>query len=214
MIKILFINITMTNKLIIENGISQLILESESIHNTIWKALRFRQNGYFHSPMYKLFLRSEGKKGWNGYTEFFSKKTGRFPTGILPEVAKALNSLKIKIDIEDLRTETIDFTPVQEDFFIEQGITLYDYQVEIINSMWKSERGIVKAATAAGKTLMFTALIKSIPSNVPVLVLFRSRTLVRQTYEIFKKNGIENIGRIYSGCFEPNSVLLTTIQSK
>lgn len=204
----------MADKLIIQNCISQLILDSESIHNTIWNALRFRKVGYFHSPMYKLFLRTKGKKGWNGYTEFFSKTTGKFPTGILPEVVKALNYLNLKLEIEDQRTDLIDFTPVDEDFFSDQGITLYDYQVNTINSMWKSERGIIKAATAAGKTLMFTALVKSIPPSTPTLVLFRSRTLVRQTYDIFKKNGIQNIGRIYSGCFEPNSVLLTTIQSK
>lgn len=204
----------MSNKLIIQNCISQLILDSESIHNSIWEALRFRKKGYFHIGSYKLYRRTSGQKGWDGFTEFYSKITGKFPTGILPEVVKALNVLNLKVEIDDQRSPEIDLDHISENIFNDQGITLYDYQVEIVNSIWKSQRGIIKAATASGKTLMFTALVKSIPPKTPALILFRSRGLVRQTYEIFKQNGIENLGRIYSGCFEPNSILLTTIQSK
>jgi superfamily II DNA or RNA helicase len=193
------------NKLVVRNDISQLTLDSEEFNKVIWKSLRFRDKNYYFHPRYN------PRKGWDGFVEFYSDKTGKFATGILPEVVRALSSLKIKLEIEDERSGIIPIKEIKEDIF--PGVTLRDYQVDIANKAWKLERGIIKAATGSGKTLTFCSIVKSIPENAPALILFRSKTLVDQTYKVFKKNGIENVGRIHGDVWEPSSILCTTIQS-
>ena len=199
------------NKLTIKNDISQLELDSQEVQNTFWKSLRFRDKGYFHSPQYQRFLRFKGK-GWDGFVDFFNKQNGKFGTGLLPEILKALENLKFKFEVCDQRTSAISIVPINECTL--EDIKLRDYQVEIANYAWKIERGIIKAATGSGKTLLFTAIIKALPKNTPTLVLFRSKTLVNQTYEVLKKNGIENVGKIHGEAWKPNIILCTTIQSQ
>jgi len=199
------------NKLIINNDISQLILDNETVMKTLYHSLRFREPGYFHSPAYKLFIRSRGQRGWDGHVEFFNKLNGKFMTGLLPEIAKALSTLGIKLEIEDNRTEKIEHVEITPSSI--DGVVLHDYQVDIANKAWKMERGIIKAATSAGKTLLFTALIKSIPENTPTLVLFRSKTLASQTYQVFKQNGVKNAGLLHGESWNPNIIMCATIQS-
>jgi superfamily II DNA or RNA helicase len=207
------------NQLIINNNISQLILDNEEIHTALWKSLRFRDKGYFHSPAYQIFLKYKGKKGWDGYVDFFNKENGKFVTGLLPEIIAALKKLKIYPELTDNRTETIEHSEILPDLLSEYNdrtgnpLVLYDYQCEIGNQAWKLGRGIIEAATAAGKTLMFTAMLKSIPVGTPTLVLFRSKTLADQTVKEFKQYGLENVGVIHGESFDPNIIMCATIQS-
>ena len=108
------------NKLIIKNDISQLLLDNLTLQIGFWKALRFRANNYFFNPAYK-------KRHWDGFVDFFSKKTGKFGTGLLPEVIKGLNRLHLKVEIDDQRTPSIPFKEIKKDLFPE--IELYNYQV-------------------------------------------------------------------------------------
>ncbi|MFW5794555.1 MAG: DEAD/DEAH box helicase [Bacillota bacterium] len=206
------------NELIINNDISQLILESETVHKTIWNSLRFRDKNYFHSSGYQLFRKTRGKKGWDGFVDFYSKTTGKFPTGLLPEILKAINVLKIKPKITDNRSKPIKNNEIKEDILSDYEdkngnlIYLYDYQCDLGNKAWKYERGIIEAATGAGKTFLFMSMIKSIPPNTPTLILFRSKTLANQTYKQFKKFGIENAGILHGEEKDFNIILCATIR--
>ena len=200
------------NQLTINNNISQLTLDNEEIHLAIWKSLRFRDKNYFHSPAYRKHL-------WDGYCPFFSKETGKFATGLLPEIVMALGKLKIYPQLVDNRAEEIEHEEILPNMMSEyldrfgNPLMLYDYQCDIGNKAWNMERGIIEAATAAGKTIMFTAMLKSIPVGTPTLVLFRSKTLVNQTVAEFKKYGLENVGVIHGDSFDPNIIMCATIQS-
>ena len=68
----------MENKLIINNESSQLILEDLTIMDMISKSLKFRDPKCFQSSAYQLFIKSHGKKGWDGYKYFFNKDNGKF----------------------------------------------------------------------------------------------------------------------------------------
>ena len=96
------------NRIVVGNDISQLLLDSETLLDGFWKALRFRDPKCFHSPAYKLYLKTRGKRGWDGHTEFLSKRTGRFVTGLLPEIMAGLNNLKVPFELEDNRTGRIE----------------------------------------------------------------------------------------------------------
>jgi superfamily II DNA or RNA helicase len=201
----------MQDKLIINNDICKLSLKNDTIIDVLYNSLRFRDPDCFHNPAYKLFIKSKGRHGWDGYVSFFNKETGKFATGILPEIIRALAKTNQKVEIEDNRSEKIIFNKITPDYI--DGIELYDYQVEIANKSLEMERGIIKSPTASGKTLLFTAMIKAIPEKTPILILFRNKTLVTQTYDVLVKNGISNVGKISGDFFEPDLVLCATIQS-
>lgn len=195
------------DKIFYNNTISQFKSKNKEIHELLWKSLRFQDPQYF----IKRKITKGRMQYWDGFVDFYSKKTGKFPSGIFPEIKKALNFMNIKYTIEDKRGPKIPHTIINENFI--NYVTLRDYQVEIANMAWEQERGIIKCPTGSGKTLIFTSIIKSIPDDMPALILFRSKTLVTQTYKIFEKHDVKNIGMIHGDVWKPNLKLLATIQS-
>lgn len=141
----------MENILNIHNDFSYLSTPSQDIRRLLCEKLRFRQKNYYHSRAYQ-------NGTWNGFISFFQEKTGRFLTGLLPEVEFALTKFGIPYTIKDDRLgfnflhKSIDanflnqWTPKGE-----KPLILHDYQVELVNKAIKNMRGIVKAPTASGK---------------------------------------------------------------
>lgn len=138
-------------RLEIENCYSWLLTDNQVLKETLWKALRFRERNYFHSRLYKQRL-------WDGYTEFFRLKDGRFLTGLLPEVETALEYLNEACEIVDARNKVnFCYEQIDEGFlnnWLPKGmapINLYDYQVDLVNQAIKYSRGVIQAPTSAGK---------------------------------------------------------------
>lgn len=143
----------------ISNDFSYLLTEEESVKQKLWDSLRFRELNYFHNRRYKMGM-------WDGYTEFFKKETGKFLTGLLPEVAAALKHFNVNYEIVDERTKTPFLSAsIDEKFFndcLPEGydpVTLHDYQVELVNKVLKHKRGIIFAPTSAGKAQPLDSLI-------------------------------------------------------
>lgn len=189
----------------IQNCYSWLYCEKPEVLNVLHENMRFRERGYFHSRLYK-------QKLWDGYTEFFSKKTGRFLTGLLPEVKYALQHIGEEYKILDERNE-FDFRLKEIDEDLIKGVKLYDYQVDLTNSLIKHKRGIICAPTAAGKSLIMVSILKALPKNCPTVVLANKKSLVEQNYEEITKHGFENVGRLYGKYKEPNVITCATVQS-
>lgn len=167
--------------------------------------MRFRERNYFHSRLYK-------QKLWDGYTDFFSKKTGKFLTGLLPEVVAALDHLGEKYEKIDNRKE-FDFiaNQIDEDFL--EGFKLYDYQIDLTNALLKHKRGVICAPTAAGKTAIMLSILKALPPDCPTLILANKKSLVEQNYEEMVKAGFENVGRLYANHKNPSIFTCATVQS-
>jgi superfamily II DNA or RNA helicase len=142
----------MSTTLKIENCYSCLLSDNLNILKFLHESMRFRERNYFHSRLYK-------QKIWDGYTEFFSKKTGKFLTGLLPEVLAALNHLNEPYEVTDNRKEFSFVTDKIDENFLGFGLNLYDYQVDLTNSLLKNKRGIICAPTAAGKAQPLDSLI-------------------------------------------------------
>lgn len=195
----------MSTVLKIENCYSQLLSDNMEMLSILYNNMRFRERNYFHSRLYK-------QKLWDGYTDFFSKKTGKFLTGLLPEVQAALDHLKEHYEVIDNRKE-INFITDQigEDFL--PGFTLYDYQVDLTNALLKHKRGVICAPTAAGKTAIMLSILKALPENCPTLILANKKSLVEQNYEEMVKAGFENVGRLYANHNKPNIFTCATVQS-
>lgn len=136
----------------IQNCYSWLYCEKPEVLKVLHENMRFRERGYFHSRLYK-------QKLWDGYTEFFSKKTGRFLTGLLPEVKAALAHIGEEYRTLDERGEfDFRFGEIDENF-LGGGIKLYDYQVDLTNALIKHKRGVICAPTAAGKAQPLDSLV-------------------------------------------------------
>ena len=203
----------MTTLLVIDNDYCQLLTTNHKIKQTLWDCLRFRERNYFHSRLYKQRL-------WDGYTEFFKKETGRFLTGLIPEVSAALKHFDIEYEIQDNRSEFKFSENLIEENFLNQWlpkglepIKLHDYQVELISQAIKHKRGIVFAPTSAGKTLILLGILKSLPPKTPTLILQNRVGLAEQNYAELKKWDIPNLGRLWGGVIEPNIVTVASVMS-
>lgn len=196
----------MPTTLKIENCYSCLLSDNIEILKFLHESMKFRERNYFHSRLYK-------QKLWDGYTEFFSRKTGKFLTGLLPEVTAALNHLNEKYEVIDNRKEILFKTDQIDENFLGDNISLYDYQVDLTNSLLKNKRGIISAPTASGKTSIMLSILKAIPDNCPTLILANKKSLVEQNYEEMLKFGFKNVGRLYGNHKNPDIFTCATFQS-
>lgn len=189
----------------VENCYSWLYTDNDNIKLALWRALRHRDRNYFHSRLYKQRL-------WDGYNEFFKKESGRFLTGLLPEVEAALNYWGAEYKITDNRDQLeFRFSEIDDQFL--EGVSLYDYQVDLTNEAIKYKRGVIQSPTASGKTFMMISILKALPQDTPTLILANKKSLVEQNYKEMMKWGFDNVGRLYDKYKEPNIFTCATVQS-
>lgn len=205
----------------INNDYSYLVSNNKKLMMELWKRLRWKKRGYFHTRLYK-------QKKWDGYVDFFSEKTGRFLTGLLPEIKAALNAWKIEYQIEDFRNNIkFQYESVNDQFLNQwvpksgfwpngdkaKPITLQDYQVDFINQAIKYKRGIVKAPTSSGKSYILIGCMKSLPPNTPILIIGNRKSILTQNYEEIMNWGFPNVGRLGGNYKDPNVITCATVQS-
>lgn len=203
----------MSNVLKIANDYSFLMSSNEIIKKELWERLRFRDKNYFHNRAYKM-------KKWDGYIEFFSRETGKFLTGLLPEVSAVLRHHKVEYEVEDGRNLTpFSHTNVNDQFlnqWLQTGkdpVNLYDYQVELINQVAKHRRGVVFAPTSAGKSNIMIGIMKSIAPGTPTLVLQNRVSLAQQNYDEIKLWGFPDVGSLWGKSVNPNVITVASVQS-
>jgi len=197
------------NILKISNDFSYFLSTDESIRHELWDRLRFREKNYFHNRAYKM-------RKWDGYIEFFDKNTGKFLTGILPEVSAFLRHKNVEYTVEDTRDLTqFNVNEVDENFLNEgeSPVELRDYQVELINQVIKHRRGIIFAPTSAGKSLIMIGIIKTLKPNTPVLVLQNRLSLAQQNYDELQRLKFPNVGNVWGGSIKPNIITVASVQS-
>jgi superfamily II DNA or RNA helicase len=203
----------------IGNDFSYFLSDNLTVKHDLWDRLRFRDKNYFHNRAFKM-------RKWDGYIQFFAIETGKFLTGLLPEVCAYLKHNNIEYTVEDTRTLSEFLSKKVDDQFLNQWlpektgngdpqppITLHDYQVELINKVIKHRRGIVFAPTSAGKTNIMLGILKSLPENTPTLVLQNRLQLAQQNYDEIKRWGFPNVGSLWGGNVNPNVITVASVQS-
>lgn len=171
------------------NDYSYLQTDDESLKLKLWKILRFRDQGYAFNAAYRM-------KVWDGFKDFFDKNSGRFLSGLLPDVMKALNVWGHTPELKDKRGQ-FEFLVDRVDENFLSGIKLRDYQVDYINQALKLKRGLVCSQTGSGKTNIMIGILKAIPPGTPVLVLCNKTDLVEQNYDEIMKFGFSDVGRVH-----------------
>jgi superfamily II DNA or RNA helicase len=168
------------------------------IRRKISNALKFEVPYARYMPQYKL-----GR--WDGKVAFF----GIGGTGYvnhLDIICDILNKNAVEIsDIEDRRnTVQLDFTPVTETYWKEQGVVwpeghpaegediiLRDYQVEAINNFLNNPQSLQQIATGAGKTITTATLSHITEPYGRSLVIVPNKSLVEQTEEDYINCGLD-----------------------
>lgn len=201
------------SSLIINNDYSFLKTDNQKVTDFLFKNLRFRKKNYFHDRRYRMKL-------WDGYINFFNNETGKFLTGLLPEVLATLNHYKVEYKTEDNR-KILNFgiQKIDKNFLLNNKpankpeIELFDYQVDYVNQVIKHKRGIIFSPTSSGKSLVMVCIIKALLAKTTVLLLQDSLDLAKQNYDELCGWGIPNVGTLWGGANKPDFITVASISS-
>jgi superfamily II DNA or RNA helicase len=162
---------------------------------------RAKPSGFQFMPKYKA-----GQ--WDGYISLMPSFAS-FPTGLLSDVEATLKELGYTFELVKASNGIIIHDDVTSTTL--HGIELRDYQVRAANMLLTKTRGVAKMATNSGKTEVMAAVIKVL--NSKTIVLVHRKELMYQTAERFTKRGIDNVGMIGDGIWQPNKVTVAMIQT-
>ncbi len=145
---------------------------------------------------------------WDGYVRYFKPVSGLFMSGLLPEVLLALEDLGTSAKIVRLYEMPKPGKPLAT----AEEFTPRDYQEDIVREAMKLRRGVIKAATNAGKTEIAMMLCQRL--GLPTLYVVTEQTLWAQTYDRFvRRFGTKVVGRIGAGHWEPKLLTIAMAQS-
>jgi superfamily II DNA or RNA helicase len=153
---------------------------------------------------------------WDGKISLYNKRLNSFPSGLLSDVSKMLDTIKTPYKISDFRNKP----EISNNFSLNLiDRNFRDYQLEAIQKIKKNHRGILAMCTGAGKTLTACGMITEL-SSYPVIFIVPSVSLLKQTVKEFKQTLVHNnsnvgIGEIGGGeciIFE-NGVNVCTYQT-
>jgi len=180
---------------------AQIRTDNPDLMQALYELYSFKIPGAEYSTAYK-------RRHWDGKQHFISR-SGKFKTGLLHRV---LEDLK-KIDCDPiLEFESLGDAGTCADPEIE-GFTFYDYQQDLIQKALTNKRGVVKAPTGAGKTLIMAGLVKALHGR-KMVILFNQKQLLTQSYDFLVNDcGITNVGVCFGEGFEINDIMLCTVQS-
>lgn len=122
---------------------------------------------------------------WDGCKRFFNMASNVFPIGLLDFIERKKGTRRIEI-VDHRDFPVIDLEPP-----VLQTIELREYQKEAIRNCLVSKNCLIEAATNAGKTAIFSGIIKKL-HPLPILVLTHRDELLRQTVAFIERyTGLE-----------------------
>jgi len=122
----------------------------------------------------------------------FNLKTSKFPTGLLNLVIQFFNENNIKYKLNDKRIKPEKYLYLVDKY---KEPKLRYYQKEALDICLKLDRATIESATASGKTLIMTTLIKELGVNTIIIV--PTINILSQTAKILKRRfGSKYIGII------------------
>lgn len=179
---------------------SKLITDNPKLLEALHDKYGFLVPGYNYTPQYK-------RRVWDGKKHYFAKN-GTFRTGLLSRIINDL--LAIGADNVGLnRTHKIpDIIPLKT----VKKFNYYDYQKEAIQHVLNFNRGVIESPVGSGKTLIMAGIVASLAPR-KMVILFKEKGILKQTYDFFKTCGIESLGINSGEGFIYGDIMLSTVQS-
>jgi len=171
---------------------------------------------FIYKDMSKAMTRTGFKKERVKKVRFAIEKKGNvvLRTGFLQELIKHCKEFGIKItDIKDDRTKfkhQKEYSSEELRKYFNPNFKYVDHQIRALKSLLKTNVGIIKAPTSAGKTEIIIALMQIL--KVPTLILVDSVSLANQTMERIDEAGLP-IGICHGKGKILASNMISTIQS-
>lgn len=179
---------------------SKLITDNPKLLEALHDKYGFLVPGYNYTPQYK-------RRVWDGKKHYFAKN-GTFRTGILSRI---INDL-LTIGAENVglnRTHKIpDIIPLKT----VKKFNYYDYQKEAIQHVLNFNRAVIESPVGSGKTLIMAGIVASLAPR-KMVILFKEKGILKQTYDFFKTCGIESLGINSGEGFIYGDIMLSTVQS-
>lgn len=141
-----------------------------------------------------------------GTRYFFTPKTQMFPTGMIHYVRDILNANGVEWEIVDHRPQV----KLGKELAIHNA-TPRDYQQQAIDLAVQCQRGIIRAGTGAGKSLILSGIIAKL--NVKTLILIHKQDIFYQLINTFERFLKIPIGKIGDGECEFQNVTVAMVQT-
>jgi superfamily II DNA or RNA helicase len=172
---------------------------------------KYREARYMIRAMYGNRAVEHGKE-WDGKVNLFWHERGNlFYTGMLSDVRAILEASGIQYDLEFTRKRPPENMP---------GLTLVrpvgvedrEYQEVSVEMLYEATRGLLQAATGAGKTFMVCDLISRIKTS-PFIFYVLSIDLLEQAHGELSKFLNVPIGRVGGGVVDIKDINVVMIQT-
>lgn len=169
-----------------------MLLKYGNIYTTVCKA-----DPYIHATIADLLTVVE-----EDGTEYclYDDDERRFLSGLLPHVCEALRRQDIPFGLQGRTFPNLEVPEVPAEILAtadHPNFRLYEYQRMAVRKAVIMGRGIIRAATGAGKTEIYTAMIKHIEQvegrRVRSLLLMPAVRLAEQTCERLRKRGLDSV---------------------
>jgi len=171
------------------------------IINQLRNFLSYKLAGVEYTPAYK--------NGWHGIT-FLLNKQNVFMSGLLPKVEQWLKRKQATYTITDNRIKSIAGNElIITDRLKHLNKVPRDYQNRILEATTLHDKGIIRACTASGKTLV--AAMMTAKFNKPTIVYVIGLNLLDQFHKTFTEIFDEPIGRIGNGDCDIKRITIASI---
>ena len=180
----------MSKVTILNNNYARLDETDDKVFREVNNLLSYRLEGIEYSPAYK-------NSGWDG-TSYVMNKKHEFPLGLLNTVKNFYAENNYDLQIEDLRKPFSPSKPLDISERLKQlGKAPRDYQEEATEVVFKEKRGIIRAATGSGKTLILSLMTARFNKSTNIYVI--GLDLLQQFYNLFSQIFDEPIGIVGGG---------------
>lgn len=113
------------------------------------------------------------------------RRNGKFLAGLIPRVAQQLTAKGIEFEVTGMAEP---MSPVREPTL--KGIELRPEQLDLIGQINTHQRGVIKAPTGSGKTIVTLGAISQWP-DARVLILTHRREILNQFFERIHKHVVK-----------------------
>ena len=174
---------------------------SVDLRKKIDRRLRYRPAGYQYDPAFKY-------KKWDGWVRLFVDDC-QFPAGLVPRVKDLLDAEGVSYVVDDISSRPREGSSCA--FSIVGGVEDRYYQREAAEAAVAAERGVVRAPTGAGKTVIAARIIEQVGVNTVVLVptvdlLFQTKSFLEWALD-------SEIGMLGAGVVDPKPVTVATTKT-
>jgi len=155
------------------------------------------------------FVDSYKRHFWDGKSHMFSRLTGKFPSGLLTRVIDKIIEFTGKMPVvEYMYAIPVLGEPICESL---HGVIPRDYQVDAVAALLKYRRGIIAAATNAGKTEAMADFLRKL--NMDAIIMLHRQVLMHQTAERLSNRLQVPVGVVGDGIVKPESITVVMYQS-